>query len=50
MKIRLAEAELLHADGRADMTELTILFRKFVKAPKADTSGTVSATFWCFCV
>jgi hypothetical protein len=38
MKIRPAEAELLHADGRmdrqTDMTKLTVAFRNFAKAPK----------------
>jgi hypothetical protein len=27
-------AELLHADGRTDMTKLIVAFRKFAKAPK----------------
>jgi hypothetical protein len=34
MKIRQEEAEFFHADGRADMTELTSTFRNFAGAPK----------------
>jgi hypothetical protein len=34
MKIRPVEAELFHADGQRDMTQLTAAFRKFAKAPK----------------
>ena len=33
MKIRLVGAELFHADGRADMTKLTVAFRNFANAP-----------------
>jgi hypothetical protein len=52
MKIRLAEAQLLHADGCTDMTKLTAVFRKFVNAPKVDASGkaNVTVTFLCFCL
>jgi len=32
MKIRPVGAELFHADGRADMTNLTVAFRNFAKA------------------
>jgi hypothetical protein len=34
MKIRPVGAELIHADGRTDMTKLTVAFRHFAKAPK----------------
>ena len=34
MKIRLVEAKLIHADGRTDMTKLTVAFRNFANAPK----------------
>ena len=38
MKIRLVGAKLFHAnrqtDGQTDITELTVAFRNFVKAPK----------------
>ena len=33
MKIRLVGAELFHADGRTDMTKLTVAFRNFANAP-----------------
>jgi len=33
MKIRLVEAELLHEDGRTDMTKLIVAFRNLAKAP-----------------
>jgi hypothetical protein len=34
MKIHPVEAELFHADGRRDMTKLTVAFRNFANAPK----------------
>ena len=34
MKIRPVGAELFHADGRTDMTNLIITFRNFASAPK----------------
>ena len=34
MKIRLVRFELLHADGKADMTKLIVAFRNFANAPK----------------
>jgi hypothetical protein len=34
MKIRQVEAELFHAEGKADMTQLIVVFRNFVNAPK----------------
>jgi hypothetical protein len=34
MKIRPVGAELFHADGRTDMTKLTVAFRNFGNAPK----------------
>ena len=34
MKIRPVGAELSHADGRTDMTKLTIAFRNYVNALK----------------
>ena len=37
MKIRLVGAELFHADGRTDMTEVTVAFRSFTIAPQNDT-------------
>jgi len=33
MKIRPVGAELLHADGRNDMTKLIVAFRSFANAP-----------------
>jgi hypothetical protein len=39
MKIRVVEAELLHADGRTDMTKLTAAFRSLAKAPKNQNLG-----------
>ena len=34
MKIRPRAAELFHADGRTDVTKLTVAFRDDVNAPK----------------
>jgi len=34
MKIRPVGAELLHADGRTDMTKLIAAFHNFANAPK----------------
>jgi hypothetical protein len=34
MKIRLAGAELFHADRQTDMTKLIVSFNHFVKTPK----------------
>jgi hypothetical protein len=34
MKIRPVGAELFHADGKTDMTELTVAFRNFSNDPK----------------
>jgi len=34
MKIRPVGAEFFHADGRTDMTKLTVAFRNFANAPK----------------
>jgi hypothetical protein len=34
MEIHPVGAELFHADGGADMTQLIVAFRNFVKAPK----------------
>ena len=34
IKIRSVGAELFHADGQTDMTNLTVTFRKFARAPK----------------
>ena len=34
IKIRLVGAELFYADGRTDMTKLTVAFRNFANAPK----------------
>jgi len=34
MKIRPVGAELFHADGRTDMTNVVVAFRNFVNAPK----------------
>jgi hypothetical protein len=33
MKISPVGAELFHADGRTDMTKLTVAFRNFANAP-----------------
>jgi len=40
MKIRLVEAELFHADGRTDMTKITVAFRNFTNAPENWDEGT----------
>jgi len=37
MKIRPVGAELFHADGRTDMTKLTVAFLNFAKGPKNKT-------------
>jgi len=34
MKIRQVGAELLHVDGRTDMTQLIVAFRNFANTPK----------------
>ena len=34
MKIRPVGAELLHADGRTDMTNIIVAFRNFENAPE----------------
>jgi hypothetical protein len=34
MEVRPMAAELFHADGRTDMTKLTVALRKFANAPK----------------
>jgi len=34
MKIRLVGAELFHAEGRTDMTKLTVAFRNIANATK----------------
>jgi len=34
MQIRVVEAELFHADGRTDMSELIVAFRNFVTPAK----------------
>ena len=34
IKIRTAEAELLHANGRTDATKLIVAFRNYAMAPK----------------
>ena len=34
VKIRSVGAELLHAEGRTDMTKLIVVFRNFPNAPK----------------
>jgi hypothetical protein len=34
MKMRPMGAELFHADGQTDMTKLSVVFRKFSKAPE----------------
>jgi hypothetical protein len=34
MKIRPVGAELFHANGQRDMTQLIVAFRNFVNAPK----------------
>jgi hypothetical protein len=40
MKIRPVEAELFHADGRTDTTNLTDFFRNFTNAPENKTLST----------
>jgi len=41
MKIRSVGAELLHADGQTDMTELTVVSRKYVDASEKCVSVTL---------
>jgi hypothetical protein len=36
MKIRPVGAELFHADGRTDVTKLTVAFHNFANAPKSN--------------
>jgi len=38
MKIRPVKAELFNADGRTDMTNLTVAFRKPANAPENHNS------------
>jgi hypothetical protein len=40
MKISPVEAELFHADGEADMTELIVTCRNVSNAPKNEPGGT----------
>jgi hypothetical protein len=44
VKISPVEAELFHADGRMDMTKITVNFRNFANVPK--TSPTASHCEW----
>jgi len=39
MKSHPVEAELFHAEGRADMMKLTVAFRNFANAPKNSCHG-----------
>ena len=39
MKIRPVGAELFHADGKTDMTRLTVAFRSFMNAPNNKPEG-----------
>jgi hypothetical protein len=41
MKIRSVGAELLHAGGKTDMTNLIVAFRNFVTAPKHFWKGDI---------
>jgi hypothetical protein len=41
MKFRPVGAELLHADGRTDMTMLIVAFRNFPNAPKNQSVNTL---------
>jgi hypothetical protein len=41
IKIRPVGAELLHADGRTDMTKLIVAFRNFANAPKNSTINNI---------
>jgi len=43
MKIRLVRAELLHADGKADMSKLIVAFHNFANVPKKTLQGLE----WC---
>jgi hypothetical protein len=45
MKIRPVGAELFHADGRTDMTTLTVAFRDFVNAPQKKESTRFCSSF-----
>jgi hypothetical protein len=44
MKIRSVGAELFHADGQRDMTELTVASRNFVKVPWNERGGGANVT------
>jgi hypothetical protein len=41
MQIHLVGAELFHADGRTDMTQLIVVFRNFAKAPNKCSNNTI---------
>jgi hypothetical protein len=41
MKCRPVEDELFHADGRTDMTKLTVAFRDFANAHKDQSRNDV---------
>jgi hypothetical protein len=52
MKIRQVGAELLHADGQTDMTNLIVSFRNFAKAPKSGSLNGSSCDmigYWRHC-
>jgi len=40
MKLRPVGAEILHADGRTDMTKIIVAFRYFANAPKKSHPST----------
>jgi len=46
MKIRPAGDELFHADGRTDMTKLTIAFSNYANVPATLTLGFISASVY----
>ena len=41
MKIRSLRAELFQADGEADITKITAIFRNFAKAPNNQSVNSV---------
>jgi len=53
MKIRLAVAELFHADRQADITKLIVTLRNFANAPEKtvilySSQSVVKSAFWCY--
>jgi hypothetical protein len=47
MKIGSVGAELFYADGRTDMTKLTVAFRNFANAPKTTDMSLLKVYVTC---